>query len=100
MKEIIRKLFATGSYYTIALRQRNSNSFETKAFTAEYVVPATRREWCADPFLAQDGEHTYLFYEKAYDDLGSIVVAEVQADCTLSEPTMLFGGGSHYSYPC
>ena len=68
-------------------------------FSAEYTVPATREEWSADPFLAEDNGRAYLFYEKVHGDLGSIEVAEILDDCSLSEPTVLFSGNTHWSYP-
>ena len=97
---LFRKLFLSGSYFTISIRKReDSMLLANPYFHSDYTVPSTREYWCADPFFAEDGNRTFLFYEKVHGDLGSIEVAEIQRDCTLSEPMLLFGGSSHYSYP-
>ena len=99
IKTIIRKLFVSDNYFTIAIKHKSNNILQSRCFYAQNTVPANREKWCADPFLAQDGAQTFLFYEKVRDDLGSIAVSEVLDDCTLSEPTILFSDDSHYSYP-
>ena len=99
IKAIIRKLFATCSFFTIALKPNTCNPILDKKIITTHTVLADRTAWCADPFLAQDGERTFLFYEKVNNNVGSIEVAEVEADCTLHDPTMILGNGSHFSYP-
>ena len=99
LKTIIRKLFATNGYFTIAIRSREPGLLGNLRFSAAYTVPATCEDWCADPFLVDDGERTYLFFEKIRGMLGRIEVAEVQPDCSLSESTQILGGDSHFSYP-
>ena len=97
-RNMIRKLFAVDCFFSIAIKRRDENIMEKMQFTAENTVYATRQEWCADPFLAEYMDRTYLFYEKVHGDLGSIEVAEVMPDCRLSAPSVLFEG-THYSYP-
>lgn len=99
IRTIVRKLFVTGNYFTIAIRKRDGSVLDQMRFSAAYTVPATREEWCADPFLAEDHGHAYLFYEKVHGDHGSIEVAEILDDCRLSEPAVLFSGDTHWSYP-
>ena len=98
MKKIIRKLFAVDTYFTIAIRRKVGNIVDQLRFHADVTVAASRQDWCADPFLAEDSGCVYLFYEKVHGDMGSIEVVEVTPGCTLSEPTILFEG-THYSYP-
>lgn len=99
IRTIVRKLFVTGNYFTIVIRKRNSSIFDNMLFSAAHTIPATREEWCADPFLAEDNGRSYLFYEKVHGDLGSIEVAELLDDCSVSAPTVLFAGNTHWSYP-
>ena len=97
-RDIVRKLFAVNTFFTIAIRHRDGNIIERNSFVAENTIFATRQEWYADPFLAEEKGRTFLFYEKVHGDLGSIEVAEIMPDCSLSTPTVLFDG-VHYSYP-
>ncbi|MBQ6272846.1 MAG: hypothetical protein IJK63_01325 [Oscillospiraceae bacterium] len=98
-KNLIRKMFAVDTYFTIALKRREGNVLNRPHSSTYHPLPANRLEWCADPFLVQERTHTYLFYEKVNLDKGSIEVAEICGDGTLSAPSVLFGGDSHYSYP-
>lgn len=98
-KRLIRKLFASGDFFTIAIRLRQGDILQSGDFQAKYVVPATRDEWCADPMLVEDGDRTFLFFEKVHGDLGSIEVAEVLDGCRLSESKPVLSDGSHCSYP-
>ena len=68
IRTIVRKLFVTSYYFTIAIKKRDGNMPDHLRFSASHTVPATREEWCADPFLAEDNGHAYLFYEKVHGD--------------------------------
>lgn len=98
-KKVVRKLFGTGEYFTIAIRRKDKPILENTSFSSLNTLPATRDNWCADPMLAEDNGKTFLFYEKVHGDLGSIEVVEVYDDCSTSEPTVLFSDNTHYSYP-
>lgn len=98
LRKLFRKLFASAYYFTIAIKHKSKNILEVLHFNAEYTIPANVKEWCADPILADDGDKTYLFYEQVEDDLGRIEVVEVNEDCSISKPTVIFRG-THYSYP-
>ena len=94
------KLFLTSYYFTIAIRKKPQKGIiESRRFKAEYVMPATRANWCADPMLIDYESKTYLFYEAVDGNHGRIEVAEINEDCTVGEPTVLLSGECHYSYP-
>lgn len=94
------KLFLTSYYFTIAIRKKQSEGIiKNCAFNAEYIIPATRANWCADPMLIDYGDKTYLFYEAVDGDHGRIEVAEVNDDCTMGTPIVLLNDECHYSYP-
>lgn len=94
------KLFLTSYYFTIAIRKKPQKGIiESRSFKAEYIMPATRANWCADPMLIDYEDKTYLFYEAVDVDHGRIEVVEVNDDCTVGEPTILLGDECHYSYP-
>ena len=94
------KLFVTERYFTIGIRKRqNVSPPEKQLFAPEFLVPATRQKWCADPMLVDDGEKTWLFYEAVLGDHGHIEVVQVLDDCTLGKPTVLLKDECHYSYP-
>ena len=89
-RDLFGKLFVTGRYFTIALRKRRTESIpDNRVFAPEYVVPANRQNWCADPILVDDGEKTWLFYEAVVGDHGHIEVARVLEDCTLGKPQVV-----------
>ncbi|MBE6922627.1 MAG: hypothetical protein E7465_05515 [Ruminococcaceae bacterium] len=99
-RDLFAKLFVTDHYFTIAIRKRPTESIvENPVFAPEFVVPASRQHWCADPVLVDDGEKTWLFYEAVLGDHGHIEVAQVLEDCTLGKPTVLLKDECHYSYP-
>ena len=98
--DLFAKLFVTERYFTIGIRKRQNISLpENQLFAPEFLVPATRQKWCADPMLVDDGEKTWLFYEAVLNDHGHIEVAEVLDDCTLGEPVVVLQDECHYSYP-
>lgn len=94
------KLFLTSYYFTIAIRKKPQKGIIANCdFKAEYVMPATRANWCADPMLIDYEGNTYLLYEAVDGDHGRIEVAEINEDCTVGKPTVLLSGECHYSYP-
>lgn len=95
---LFSKLFLVDRFFTIAIRKKR-DSEKDKRFAAEYILPATRSKWAADPMLVDAGNKTYLFYEAVIGDKGHIEVAEVLDDCTLGEPMVILKGDCHYSYP-
>lgn len=99
IQDLLGKLFVADRYFTIALRRRGESILRNRRFQAEFVVPANRRSWVADPMLAQDGDRTWLFYEAVEGDHGHIEVAEVLDDCTLGAPKVILKDNCHYSYP-
>lgn len=98
-RKIYSKLFLSGNFFTIAIKHREDSVLSHLHFRADYTVRSDPQRWCADPFLADYGEKTYLFYEAVENDLGRIEVAEVHDDCTLSDPKVVFSGETHFSYP-
>ena len=99
LKKILSRFFLATYYFTIAIKKRGENIIITRRFNAEYVFPANADDWCADPFIAEDNGKAYLFYEKVENDLGRIEVVEIYDDCSVSKPTVILSGHSHYSYP-
>lgn len=97
--KLFEKLFLAAYYFTIAIKRSGENIIQALRFKAEYVIPANSGDWCADPFIAEDNGKAYLFYEKVENDLGRIEVAEIYDDCSVSKPTVILSGDSHYSYP-
>ena len=99
-RDLFAKLFITERYFTIGIRKRQGNSIlENQTFAPEFIVPATRKKWCADPILVDADGKTWLFYEAVTGDHGHIEVAEVFADCNLGEPLVVLKDECHYSYP-
>lgn len=99
-KRMYEKLFLSGYFFTIAIRKRSDASvLDCETFHAEYIMPAKRKRWAADPMLIDHGEKTYLFYESVVGERGRIEVARVREDCSLGEPTVLLEDTCHYSYP-
>lgn len=99
-RDLFAKLFVTGRYFTIAIRKRQGEGvLEKPDFRPQYIVPAQRQDWCADPMLVDDGEKTWLFYEAVLGDHGHIEVAQVLDDCTLGNPMVVLKDECHYSYP-
>lgn len=97
---LFSKLFLSGHYFTIGLcRKTASDMINNPKFRCEYILPAKRKEWVADPILVDQGNRTFLFYEAVTGEKGRIEVAEVKEDCTLSDPVVLFADEHHYSYP-
>ena len=98
--DLYSKLFVVDRFFTIAIRKRESTDIiEEKNFFAEYIVPADRKKWCADPILVDAENKTYIFYETVIGDKGHIEVAEVLDDCSLSTPRIVLKDECHYSYP-
>ena len=94
------KLFLTSYYFTVAIRKKQQEGIiKNCSFKAEYVLPATRANWCADPMLVDFDDKTYLFYEAVDGDHGRIEVAQINDDCTVGTATVLLNDECHYSYP-
>lgn len=98
--EVWKKLFYSHYFFTVAIRKKQTqNLLENTSFRAEFVMPATKEKWYADPILADHNGKTFLFYEAVNNNHGRIEVAEVLADCSLGEPTVILEDECHYSYP-
>lgn len=94
------KLFVTDRFFTIAIRRKDSHVlYWKKPFVPDYIVPADRSKWIADPMLAEANGKTYLFYEAVLGNKGHIEVAEVMEDCTLKNLKIVLQDEFHYSYP-
>lgn len=101
-RTLFERLFWSPNYFTIAIRKRNEHEppiWERKFFQADYVMPATRAYWMADPMLAEENGKTYMFYEAAYHDKGRIEVVELHHDGTTSQPVVVLEQKYHLSYP-
>lgn len=97
---IWRKLFYSPYFFTIAIRHKSGkNVLEENTFRADYTLPATCARWAADPVLVDWEDKTYLFYESVLNQKGRIEVAQVNPDCSLSQPEVLLEDECHYSYP-
>lgn len=94
------KLFLTSYYFTIAIRKKQQEGIiKNRSFKAEYILPASRTNWCADPMLIDFEDKTYMFYEAVDGDHGRIEVVPINDDCTVGEPAVLLEDDCHYSYP-
>ena len=101
-RTLFERLFWTPNCFTIAIRKRDAQEapiWERKHFQPDYVMPATRNYWAADPMLAEDNGKTYLFYEAAHHDKGRIEVVELYANGTTSQPAVALEREYHLSYP-
>lgn len=101
-RTLLERLFWTPNYFTIAIRKKSAHEapiWERKSFCPDYVMPATRDYWVADPMLAEDNGKTYLFYEAAHHDKGRIEVVELQEDGITSQPAVALEREYHLSYP-
>lgn len=99
MNPLSKKLFLTGSYFTIAIRHRRGDILNDPVFSPEYLRPANPAHWSADPMLAEDDGKTWLFYEAVQQGHGHIEVAQVLEDCSLGNPSVILKDTCHYSYP-
>lgn len=101
-RTIFERLFWSPNYFTIAIRKKQSEElpiWERKCFVSDYVMPATRNYWAADPMLAEDNGHTYMFYEAVLNGKGRIEVVEINNDGTTSKPMVALEREYHLSYP-
>ena len=96
---IYRKLFLSKYFFTVAIRRRRSGIIQDRHFSPEFIMPANRDIWSADPILVDHEGKTYMFYEAVEHDRGHIAVAEVKEDCSLTEPVVVLKDDTHYSYP-
>lgn len=97
---LFSKLFMGSYFFTIALREKTPLGITgDRSFCAQTVLPATKEDWAADPILAEDDGHTWLFYEAVKNGKGRIQAAEILDGCRLSEPTVVLEDSCHYSYP-
>lgn len=100
ISSIWRKLFYSPYFFTIAIRKKASdNILSSPNFSADFVFPATYKDWCADPILVDYDDKTYLFYEAVKGAKGRLEVVQVYDDCTLSTPTVILEDTCHHSYP-
>lgn len=100
IEALYNKLFLSPYFFTIALRKRTDKSIlEAPVFHADYLMPARRLCWPADPILVEHGEDTYLFYEAVIGTRGRIEVARVREDCSVEDPRVILESEHHYSYP-
>ena len=98
--KLFRKLFVSHRFFTIAIRKKRENSFlDSGTFVPDVVLPALFENWQADPMLVEDGNTTYLFYEKVVGNKGHIEVAEVLNDGNLGASSIVLKADCHYSYP-
>ena len=94
LHDIYSKLFVMDRFFTIAIRRRSDRSIlEDKHFQGEYVMPANREHWAADPMLIDEEDKTYLFYEAVEGDKGHLEVAEVGDDCRLKNVHIILKEG-------
>lgn len=101
-RSLFEHLFWSPNYFTIAIHKRNEQEaplWERKSFKPDYVMPATRGYWVADPMPVKNGDKTYLFYEAAHHNKGRIEVVEIQNDGTTSQPKVALERQYHLSYP-
>lgn len=101
-RTLFERLLWTPNYFTIAIRKRDAQEapiWERKYFQSDYVMPATRNYWVADPMLAEDNGKTYLFYEAVHHDKGRIEVVELYDNGTTSQPAIALEREYHLSYP-
>ena len=101
-RTLFERLFWTPNYFTIAIRKRDAQEapiWERKHFQPDYVMPATRDHWVADPMLAEDNGKTYIFYEAAHHGKGRIEVVELYDNGTTSQPAVALEREYHLSYP-
>lgn len=99
-KNIFRKLFVSHQYFTIAIKRKEQSDFlDNRMFIPDFVMPASFDNWQADPMLVEDGNTTYLFYEKVEGTKGHIEVAKVLEDGSLENPHIVLESDCHYSYP-
>ena len=101
-RTLFERLFWTPNYFTIAIRKRDAQEapiWARKHFRSDYVMPATRDYWVADPMLAENNGKTYLFYEAAHHDKGRIEVVELYDNGTTSRPAIALEREYHLSYP-
>lgn len=96
---IYHKAFLSKRYFTIAIRRKKNGIQLDRCFRPQYVMPANRNFWAADPILVDHDGKTWLFYEAVEHDRGHIEVAEVLDDCTMGQPKVVIKDGIHYSYP-
>jgi len=99
LQKLYQKAFLSKCFFTIAIRKKNGGIRQEKIFRPEFVMPANRNFWAADPILVDHEGKTWLFYEAVEYDRGHIAVAEVREDCTLGQPSVILKDEIHYSYP-
>ncbi len=100
LTELYNKLFMSSYFFTIAISRNHKDSIlKESRFKADFLMPATRKHWVADPILVEDQGNTYLFYEAVIDQKGRIEVVQVKDDCSVSQPRVILEDDCHYSYP-
>lgn len=101
-RTIIERLFWSPNFFTIAVRKRKAQEapiWKRKYFKSDYVLPAMRDYWVADPMLAEYNGKTYMFYEAAHKNKGRIEVVELYDNGTTSQPIVALEREYHLSYP-
>lgn len=101
-RTLLERLFWAPNYFTIAIRKRSKHEqpiWERNFFQPDYVMPATRNYWVADPMLAEHHGKTYLFYEAVCHNKGRIEVVSLNEDGSTSRPAVVLEQNHHLSYP-
>ncbi|MEM6966707.1 MAG: hypothetical protein AAF573_18225, partial [Bacteroidota bacterium] len=82
------------------LLQKKAKDFSSDISTFRKIIPPKDRFW-ADPFLIQNENRQYLFFEELmYEtDKGHLSVVEVNQEGTQGEPIKILDKPYHLSYP-
>lgn len=100
MRQLLNKLLLSPYFFTIALRRKTQKTEISRSlFAADYIVPAKRTRWVADPILVDCENETYLFFEAFYKNKGRLEVARVSEDCSLVDQKVILEEPFHLSYP-
>lgn len=101
LSSLIRKMFVGDEWY---IAYRENSSMETNIFTDKNqykVFHPNKNFWCADPFIYETGDRTYIFCE-VYDkkkEKGFIGVAALE-DGKIQNLRKIIEQPYHMSYPC
>ena len=92
-------------YYYLGLREKSDpDDFfyltDNYKFLRKIEFPFGKRYWAADPFIVENGEDVYIFYEY-FDEFrgkGSIACSKV-VDNVASKPVIIIDEAFHLSFP-
>lgn len=96
------RLFWSPNYFTIAIRRKQAGEapiWERQSFRADFIMPASRAYWMADPLLVEDAGKTWLFYEAVHHGKGRIEVVELADNGRPKAPVVAVERDYHLSYP-